>query len=82
MSEGEISQEEAIFYTQMAIIMSMDLDILDEITEDTGNDAEMLRKCIKSVIKKRDRAIADAVHRQMRYEAMGAIDDLMKRQNK
>lgn len=75
-SESSKFVEKATEYREVAGLVCMDLDLLNDIASDTKLTAEELRKHIEYVVKKKDEMIADASVRIMRYYAAAMIFNL------
>ena len=75
-SESSKFVEKANEFKEVAALVCMDLDLLNDIASDTSLTADKLRKQIEHTVKQKDEMIADASVRSSRYSAASMLFSL------
>lgn len=70
---GPIPQEKAVEYMQVAALVCMDLELLQDIAYRSDMTLEDLRQHIDIFVENKDAAINDAAARQGRYAAAAML---------
>jgi hypothetical protein len=68
-----MTEEKAVEYMQVAGIVCLELDILAESAERDDLTLDQLRRMVKRGYENKERAINDAAHRAMRWNALKLV---------